>query len=808
MAWLAEIVVAAGRKLMRSRGFAMTATLTLALGIGLSTAVFTVADALWIRRLPVRDQNRIVALWGETRDGQFPNFPISYEQARELARRASSLDGAAYFGYEGAYPETIQEGDRAYHLRRALVTGNFFEILGSRAVLGRALRPEDDVAGAAPVVVLSHRAWRGRFNGDSAIIGRRISMVENGRTYTVVGVMPQGLDYPTGVEMWAPLVASSAGTGDSLHITYPALDVVGRLRSGASAAGARDELTSYLTQVVAPGWHIALRGVVTSLPDLVLGDTRPALLVVAAAAALLLLVTCVNVANLLLVRALTRVRELVVRSALGASRARISAELLAESGLLAVAGGVLGVLIAIAIVRAFVALAPTTLPRLDEIAISSRVFFAAFGITLVAMLLFAVSPSVIASRVNAHEVLHAGTRSSGTRRMRVATEALVAGQVALAVIVLLAAGLMTKSLIKLQQVDLGFDPHRLLVAELALRHDDFTDPHVADALIDAVVQRVRSTPGVAAVSPVFTPPYGSRAGGVSTRLSTSSQTPEQKKENPMLDIEVVAPDYFAAMRIPIIAGRGTSDADREGAPPVVVISQSVARHYWGSGNPLGQRLECGDHSFTVVGVVRDTRYRELTTVVPTVYIPTRQAFFPVVATTLLIRATGDPASLVPVLRRVVKEVDPRVTVASAAPFNALLDAPRAQPRLNALLLWVFASATLTLATIGLFAVVATMVRQRTREIGIRVALGATASAVRKMVLLRGLSLAASGAAIGLLVSLTSSRYLSALLFEVSPTDVSTLVVVPAIMLAAAMLASYLPARASTRIDPMLTLRSD
>ena len=392
--------------------------------------------------------------------------------------------------------------------------------------------------------------------------------------------------------------------------------------------------------------------------------------------------------------------------------------------------------------------------------------------------------------------------------MRAATEALVAGQVALAVIVLLAAGLMTKSLIRLQQVNLGFEPQRLLVAELALRHDQGLSEQTANALIDGVVQRVRSTPGIEGVSPVFSPPYAGRAGGVSSRLVAPAQTPKQRKENPMLDLEVVAPDYFAAMRIPILAGRALSADDREGAPPVLVVGESVARHYWGSANPLGQHLEGAGKSFTVVGVVPDTRYRELTSAVPTVYIPNRQSFFPVVATTLLVRTTGEPAAFVATLRRVVSDVDPRLTVATAAPFDALLDEPRAQPTLNALLLVVFATATLTLATIGLFAVVATMVRQRTREIGIRIALGATSGAVRRMVLLRGLSLAAAGAMTGVLVGLASSRYVAALLFEVSSTDLPTLVLVPGIMLAAAVLASYLPARASTRIDPMLTLRSD
>lgn len=806
----AETIGSAARKLGRSPGFAVTAALTLALGIGLSTAVFTVADALWIRRLPVRDQDRLVALWGATRDGQFTNSPVSLEQARDFTRRSTTLESTAFVGYEGAFPETVQDGsgDRAYRLRRALVTGNFFDVVDSRPMLGRVLRPEDDYAGAAPVVVLSHRAWRGRFNGDSAIVGRRITMVENGRTYTVVGVMPQGLDYPTGVDVWAPLVASSTGTGDSLHLAYPSLDLVARLRPGASVAGARAELTSYFARYVNPVWHIELQGVVTTLPDLILGDTGPALLVVSAAAALLLLVASVNVANLLLVRGLGRAREFVVRSALGASRARLTLELVTESMLLAIAGGILGILIAVVTVRAFVALAPTTIPRLDEISVNTSVLIAACAFTGCSMLLFGVAPSFANSSVNAQDALHAGTRSSGTRRMRRTTEALVAGQLALAVIVLLAAGLVTKSMIKLQHVDLAFDSRKLLVVELGLRHDDISSVEQARALIDLVAQRVRSTAGVDAVTPVIKPPYAGRAAGVTGRLTTASQTPEQKKENPMLDLSPVDPSYFAALGIPVLAGRGLSPADREGAPRVIVIGASVARHYWGSANPIGQRLGTDDQSYTVVGVVPDTRYIALTTPIPTVYFPARQTEFPVVPLTLLVRSAGDPAALVPTLRRVVADADRRLTVAAAATFDDLLDQPRAQPRLNALLLLLFASATVSLSAIGLFAVIATMVRQRTREIGIRIALGATSGVVRRMVLLRGLALAGIGATVGLAIGLVSSRYISSLLFEVSPADVSMIAAVACAMFVAAGLASYLPARASTKIDPMLTLRSD
>ncbi|HET7372294.1 MAG TPA: ABC transporter permease, partial [Gemmatimonadaceae bacterium] len=559
----AEQIRSAARNLVRARGFTITAVLALALGIGLSTAVFTVADALWIRRLPIADQDRVLALWGQSRDGQFTNFPLSLEAAREFGRRSRTLERTGFFSYEGASLKTIRDGDRVFRLSRALVSGNYFDVLGSRAVLGRALRPEDDVVGAARVLVLSHRAWTGRFAADSGVIGRPIAMPETGLSYTIVGVMPRGLDYPQGADSWAPLVASSAGTGDSLHLTYPALDLVGRLRRGATLAEARAELADFLARVEAPKWHTELRSVASTLPDLVLGDTKPALIVVIAAAALLLCVTCVNVANLLLVRGLSRARELVVRSALGASRARIAGELLAESTLLSLVGGALGLCVAAAIVRVFVAAAPPALPRLDEIAINMRIFAGAFGITALAMLLFGVVPSLVTSRVNSVDVLHSGGRMSRGRRTRTTTEALVAGQIALATVVLLAAGLVTRSLIKLQNIDLSFEPGRLLVAELALRHDRFDGQRQQQNLIDDITRRVRSLPGVAEVSPVLFPPFAGTGSGIMGRLSTSAQSPEQAAANPMLDLEVVAPEYFATLGIPVLRGRALSDEDRE-----------------------------------------------------------------------------------------------------------------------------------------------------------------------------------------------------------------------------------------------------
>ena len=796
------------RSLTRAPGFALTAMVTLGLGIGLSTAVFSVADALLIRRLPVTQQERLVVLWGETRDTRFSNFPLRLDEAREFAHWSQSLQSVAFFGYYGSAPKPIRAGDRVYRLRRAMVSGNFFDVLGSRPALGRALRAEDDLAGAAPVLVLSYRAWQQQFGGDTTIVGHALLMHETGRSHTIVGVMPQGLDYPRATDFWVPLIPNSTGP-DSLHVVSAALDVIGRLRPGASVTDARIELTNFLARPESPVKQRELRGVANTLPTLVLGDTKPALFLLAAATAVLLLLTCINVANLLLVRGLGRTREIVVRMALGAGRARIVGELLTESAILAVAGGVFGIALAATSIRAFVAIAPPDIPRLDEIGVNGTVVMAAIGITACAMMLFAVVPALTSSHVSLQGVLRAGTRQiGGSRRLRLTTEALVVGQIALAVIVLFAAGLITRSLIKLQRVELSYDPRQVLIAELALRADRFDSGKNQRALLDGVLSRLTALPDVDAVTPVLSVPFAGAGFGIDGRLSTPEQTPEQVATNPMLNMEVVVPNYFTTLGIRLLRGRTFSDADREGAPPVVVISESTARQYWPAADPIGKTLQAGTTRFSVIGVVPDTRYRELRAARSSIYFPLRQSFFPVVPMTLIIRTRGLAAAAVPALRSAIAGVDPGVVLASATPFETLLEQPQAQPRLNAMLLSIFAASAALLAAVGLFGVIATMVRQRTRELGIRMALGASQTAIQHMIMARGLSLATLGALVGIAGALTTSRMLSSLLFETTPSDHPTLAIVIALMIGVAAIASFIPARSSLRIDPTSALRND
>jgi predicted permease len=586
--------------------------------------------------------------------------------------------------------------------------------------------------------------------------------------------------------------------------------LIGRLAPDATAANAADEMTSFLTRAEASPWQRELRGAASPWPRLVMGDIHSALIAFAATAGLLLLITCINVANLLLVRGFTRVREVAVRSALGASRKRIVAQLLTENALLAAAGGAVGVVLAVAAVRTFVAFAPPDVPRLDEIQVNGTALAGAVAITAVAVMLFAPVPIMLASRIELQATLRSDTRQSASRRSRLATEASVVGQLALAMVILAVAGLIMRSFIKLERAELELDPSHLLIGELAVPSDQHESPEKQRAMLERLMRQLEATPGVRSASPVVAVPF-SGTGGWDGKPAAEGQSFEEAATNPMLNMEIVAPGYFMTLGVPVLRGRGFTDQDREGAPLAVVVSQSTAQHYWPGDDPIGKRLMMGpslDLIFTVIGLVPDTRYRDLRDARPSIYFPLRQSFFPFVPTTLAIRTVNRPSEVESTLRRVISETEPGVALASAAPFETFLDGPLAQPRLNALLFVVFAGTALVLAAVGLSGVMATMVRQRTHEFGIRLALGAGPRDLYRMVMRRGLMIGAAGLVLGLLGALVANHLLVALLYDVSPTDGVTLVVVAGSLFGVAGLASAIPARLSTRVDPLQALRAE
>lgn len=795
-------MVRAARGLRRSPGFAITAVSALALGIGLATAVFTAANTLLVRRLPVADQDRVVMLSGESRDRKVQNWPLSYADAREFAAHSRSLARAGLFVFPGTIHVPVDVGGRTERYGFALVSGDFFDVLGATPVLGRALRREDDVVGASPAIVLSYRAWQDRFGGAPDVIGRSVVAQVNDENFKIVGVMPQGLDFPRGVDVWSAERATVPG-GDMTNVE---IDMVGRLAPTATVGAAGDELSAFFAQ--STGSKRVLHGVARALPQIVVGDLRAAIVAFVAAVGLLLLITCINVANLLLVRGVGRAKEMAVRSALGANRARLVVHLLGESSLLAIGGGALGALVAAGALRVFVALAPPGFPRIDELHIDGAALASSALVTIGAMLLFAMAPAFLTSGVDVVEVLHSGHRHGDNRRFRRLSDLLVTGQVALSVVVLSAAALVARSLINLERANLSLDSSRVLIAELSVRYRYYDTAPKQLAAIERLLPAIAASPGVRSVSPVVAAPFSVVAWDGVPR--PEGQSAGEAKNNPVLNMELVAPSYFATFGLPVLQGRAFSSDDRRGSTPVVMLSESAARTYWPGQNPIGRRLAMGskDSMSTVVGVVPDTRYRDLRVARPTIYFALAQSAFPFAPTSLAISTTGDPTSIVPSLRRVLSETAPGLSLVRAAPFDAYLSGPLAQPRLDATLLFVFAAAAVLLSAIGLFGVLATSVRQRTREIGVRLALGASPGGVAALILRRALVIGSVGVASGLAIVLLTNHWVASLLFGVSSTDAATLAVVAVFVLGVAGLASLVPARLSASVDPVVALRAE
>jgi putative ABC transport system permease protein len=481
-------------------------------------------------------------------------------------------------------------------------------------------------------------------------------------------------------------------------------------------------------------------------------------------------------------------------------------QLLAESCLLAIAGGLAGVVLARIAIRMFVIAAPSSAPRIDEIHMDGATLIAAILFTSVAMLISGLGPALFASRSFAYGSLPSSSRHTSGRRMRKLAEGLVVAQIALAAITLVTAGLVTRSLMKLERLDLSFDSHHLFAAMLAMSPDQLPEPHKQRVALDLIVTNVRALPGVRAVAPVAAMPFVGDGGGVDVRMSVAGQSSEERGRNPIDDLEIASPDYFATLGIPVLRGRSFASEDRKGSPPVIVISKSVADHFWPGVDPIGMQLSDPPDEYTVVGVVPDTRYRDAQTARPAVYFPVDQ--WPDVPTTLLVRTDESLASIAPALRRAVASANDGVTVVSASSVEDLLAAPHAQPRLNAIVLVLFGFVSIVLAAIGLFAIIATTVRQRTQEFGIRTALGATSKLIGTSVMLRGHFLALVGTAIGIAAALAAGHLVSALLFDVNAVDGVTLLVVASLMLGIAAIASFVPARLAMRVNPVTALRRE
>jgi predicted permease len=811
---LAQDARFAARTLRRSPGFAAAAALTLALGIGASTAMFSVLDGVLLRGLPVRAQDEVVVAWNRAPASDSDHLPLTFRELSDFRERSRAFRGVEGVAYQGAHEQVLLDAGQPLVVRATWVTGGFLPLLGVVPAHGRVLLPADDAPGAAPTMVISHGLWRRRFGGDPAAVGRALEW--NGRRFTVVGVMPRGFEYPHGAEAWAPVLPAFPRTLEAQ--AHPAevmvFDLVGRLRPGADARRAAEDLGAFL-RAGDPERPPALRGMrptVTPLAELVVGDARGTVWAAAAAVGLLLLVACVNVANLLLVRGSARARELAVRSALGAGRRRLARQLLVESGVLSLLGGALGVAFAFAAVRVLVAVAPAELPRREMIGVDARVLGFALAATAAAALLAGLLPALLAAAGDPGARLRGGGRTaSGGPGGQALRHGLVVGQVALAIVVVAGAGLLVRSLAALQGVEMGFAAERLLVLETSLPPGLVPERPAQVALQEEMLARVAALPGVAAAAALPRPPF-SGEGGWTAMYSGEGQAPGTQATNPWVNFEVVGPEYFRTLEIPLLRGRGFAADDREDAPRVAVVSEAVARHTWPGQDPVGKRVKLGPADapgewHTVVGVVGETRYRELTDPQPSLYLPVRQFEGPV-PMTLAVRTRSDDAAVVPRIRGALRQAHPELLLAGGGTLRQLMAEPLARPRFGTLLLGSFAAMTLLLAAVGIYGVIAATVRGRTREMGIRLALGARAGEVRGLVLRQGMRLALTGCALGTAGALLGTRALRGMLFGVRPTDPATHLAVTALILATAALACWLPARRAGRVDPAGALRAE
>ncbi|MEP6495790.1 MAG: ABC transporter permease [bacterium] len=797
------------RGFRRTPTFAASVLAILGISIGLAVAMFAAFQTILIRRLPVTDQDRIAVLWTyHTPSVELAPLSTAFPDVRRASRTMRGIAGVVHWG---AVPATFLDGDQPIGLSRAQVTGNYFEVLGARPALGRLLRAEDDEVGAPAAMVLSYGVWQSQFGGSASVIGRRLLDPYTRNTYGVVGVAPAGLDYPIGADCWTPVPT----------IWTLQMLAVARLVPGASVDGAAAEFYSIISGRQPDLQLTGAHG--STLTETVLGDTRPVIMALAAAAGLLLLIACVNVGNLFLLRAASRTRELAVRRALGASYGDLLRQLVVESSLLAVAGGALGVGCAVAFLRGLVALAPVQLPRLDSLRLyaahSGEPFGMAVGVTTVCALLFGVLPALVTARANLASPLRLDERSGAeTKRHRHVRDWLVASQVALALVMLAGAGLLARTLQRLERLDLGFQAEHVSIVSFAFDVAKASSPGVVSSWTEQLERRVTALPGVTAATPILIPPFLGPSLS-HPQFDAEGQTFADAAANPNIPIEVAGAEYFRTFGIPLLRGRRFYESDRENAAPVVIVSESVARKFWPGQSPIGKRVRMtpptahpeeapikGLYDWrTVVGVAPDTHFRALRDASPTVYFPWRQfgwqGYF-------AIRSTGDIAPTTEALRRVSREIDPTLVVSNLRSMDQMLSGPLARPRLSAILLLAFGAAALVLAAVGLYGVMASGVREQTREIGIRMALGATQAVIRHAVMRRALIVAGAGAASGLVAALLGTRLLRSLLFEISPTDPVALGAACGALLTVAAVAAYLPARRATKIDPALALRAD
>src|SRR5919197_255910 len=782
------------RRLRHSPGFSLVIIVTLALGIGANTAIFSVVNAVLLRPLPYGDPERLVQVWENNLKRGWSRDTISPQNFDDWQAQSRSFDAMAAYEYESF---VLTGGEAPERLVGILASSAFIDVLGVKPALGRGFLPGEDARGAGRVVILSDRLWRRRFGGDLGVIGKPVTL--NGESYTVVGVMPADFSFPSPrLDVWVPSIDIGRPRGD--HFMY----AVARLGPGVTLAHAQEEMNTIARRLGEqyPGTNGNSGVTLVPLREEVVGQVRPALLVLLGAVLFMLLIACVNVANLLLARAQGRPREIAVRAALGASRLRLVRQLLTESLVLALAGGGAGLLLSVWGVDLIVAASAGAIPRASEVGVDSRAFFFTLAASLVTGLLFGLAPALGSSAPDLNSSLKEGSKGAGVgRRPQRAQGALVVTEVALALVLLVGAGLLLKSYARLRRVDPGFSPERVLTARLSLPESKYPDKDRQAAFARQALERIRAVPGVRAAGVVSDLPMSGSRSGRSFDIEGRETPSGPDSLTPQADYRKVSPDYFRAIGMRLVRGREFTERDDAEAPGVCVVNESFARHFFPGEEPIGKRLIYGDARVVreIVGVVADVTHESLADKrKPEVYVqfaqhPKGEMFFAV-------RAAGDPLALAAPLKNAVLEVDRDLPVYSVLTMQQRVENSVAPQRFNTLLLAFFAAVAMLLAAVGVFGVVSYTVAQRTREIGIRVALGAQGRDILRLVVGRVMKLALAGVALGLPAAFALTRLLARLLYEVKPTDPLVFAGVAALLALVALLACLVPARREAKVD--------
>lgn len=793
------------RMLAKNPGFTAVAVLTLALGIGANAAMFSIVNALLIRPLPYSEPDRLVRV-----TGYYPKGALT-----ALQQESRTMDIAG-FTTETEFNLTGQ--GEPVRLIGSAVSARLFSVLGTETQLGRTFRPGEDQPGQDQVVLLSHALWRDKFGGDSEIVGRVILIDGVGRE--VVGVLPPGFGFPsTRVQFWMPLHLDPGNLFDAWNTGF--MPLVARLRPEASLIQAQQELRPLIAHAITlfpyPMPHVwnADATVIPLQRDLVF-DVRDKLIVLQCAIGLVLLIACANVANLLISRAAVRQKEMAVRAALGASRARIVRQLLTESVVLALAGGALGVMVASSALSVLKLALPMNTPGWPGVRIDWPVFAFGAGLAFLAGVASGLAPAVTGSRLDLPGVIKTGgRRSTGTAGVRLRS-ALIAGEVALALMLAVSAGLLTKSLWLLLRVDPGFRPERVLTVRVSPNPSFCQEKSACVALYDELLRRARGITGVSDVAAINAIPLGGQIPAVPVELEGHPVVPGQDL-NTLLWAGAVSPEYFQLLRIPVLGGQVFTDADGEKSALAVVVSAATARRFWPGENPVGKHIRVlwDTRWRTVIGVVSDVRQYDLGNHSPSwlsgaVYMPYPQSVgldgkLPT-AMTLLVRTAADPPEIAGRIRELVNNLNPNVPVSEMRTMEAVVTASTSQPRSMMWLFLSFAGAALALAAIGTYGVVSYSTSQRTFEIGVRVALGASRGSILGLVVRQSLELVIVGVGVGVVAALALSRMLSSYLYGITAHDPITFVAVSGLLVGMALLAGYIPARRATKIDPVVALR--